>query len=460
MNRKTYRNIIRKRGLDPLEKTHERCDAFSRAKLSFIQDLARGKVVWTNKLGRDFFCYLSNNHPLMSIFFAPICHPYSRQDRIVVLMCATAFAVMYASGSSAVGKDNAALGYSMAVAGGISNAIFNKILRILGTCSCVQHYNPVFRKCCEFFGHCAMCLWAMISFYAFIIGVILAAMASNIGKFFLSFIISLFSGWIFSFISLFLLFMWTWRREQNIYTLQKNPFVISCFDYAEYQQNVPFTRKIIPGLNEEEHQQIATHCEKQNQMPPQNNTFYGNSQHLDINPASYAIPMEQVQLQTQPDNIPAYLAHDFNANMQTQQQPIYQIQQQSSTVPLHTQPIQIANTGNIQPPVPIIQVNLPSVLNQLNNNNQNIIVQQQQQLPQMQVQQQPIIVVQANNPTIIPAQNPAFIAPSANYNKDGNIYSYANSTATKASSSIAKPKRSVPQQPRYMYVPKNSDYNV
>lgn len=447
MNIETYSEIIEKRGFDPLEKTHSSRDAFTRAQLSFRQDLVHGKVVWTDKMCNDFLCYLSNNHPLVSIFFAPVLHPYSRQERIVVLLCITSFAVMWASMANAAAENGPGMEYVISIIGGIFNSIFNKFLKSIATCSCVQQCHPLLRKCCECIGHCTMCLWTVISICVFIIG--LTNAAENIGEFILSFIISLFSGWIFSFITLFVLFICAWKREHNIYRLQKNPFVISCFDYAEFQQNIPFSRKKVPGLNKEEQKQMIDYSKKQYEMssPGQgkiainlkvaniSNSAHINSPQFECNQST-----NPIELQTQQISIPSYLTNTY---VQQQQPPLYQIQQQSP----NAQQMQIAN--NIQQPITIIQVNaanLPSLLNQLNNN-QNIFIQQQQQ-PSVQMQsspQIPVIVVPTNNNT----EN------VINDNNQNNcIYGYANTKETVPN--MASPERSEPkiQQREFMYTPK------
>ena len=164
-----YKEIILKRGQDPNE---DYKSGFNRATYSIRQDLGNYKVIWEDHWCQDWCNFIKCNHTLLSIFLVPSEHPFSSQERIVVLLCMTSLAILWAAISAAV--DDTLTSYLISIGGGIINILMNKILIQLATCQCVQSCPFYIRTCFEWIGHQLLLFWSILCFIVFVFALVIS----------------------------------------------------------------------------------------------------------------------------------------------------------------------------------------------------------------------------------------------------------------------------------------------
>ena len=237
MNINIYKQIITKRGQDPNE---DYKSGFDRVTYSIRQDLGNNKVIWEDDWCTDWYNFIKCNHTLLSIFLVPSQHPFSSNERIVVLLCMTSLAIMWAAISAAI--EDTLTGYLISVGGGIINILIHAILIQLATCQCVQSCPFCIRSCFEWIGHQLLIFWSILCLIIFIVALVVSL--SEIGTFLLSFIISLGTGWIFGFIPNTIVYAYFRKKEKEDVKLNDNEFIISYLDYNQFKNGEELTREI------------------------------------------------------------------------------------------------------------------------------------------------------------------------------------------------------------------------
>ena len=105
MDIETYNLILEQKGIDPyvklLPQGYKELNLddkyFSIGIMKYRSYLGRNKACWINNYKKDFNFFIINNHPVLGIIFAPKIHPFSRKERLVVLLVITAFSVLSGS---------------------------------------------------------------------------------------------------------------------------------------------------------------------------------------------------------------------------------------------------------------------------------------------------------------------------------------------------------------------------
>ena len=100
MDYNTYCKILEKKGEDPhkIKDDVKNIDIgeFSNATIKYRCDLASYKACWTYNPWNDWFFWMRNNHPVLGIFSAPLKHPFSRTERLVVFCCVLSLSTLSA----------------------------------------------------------------------------------------------------------------------------------------------------------------------------------------------------------------------------------------------------------------------------------------------------------------------------------------------------------------------------
>jgi len=126
-----------------------------------VERLQSGHAVFSQSFRSDLWLFLKNNHLIFSLFLAHPKHPFSPCERRVCLTCSLAlgfgltclFNLM--RGDDGEGVSDAAVAAVTIVIGGALQGIYDTLLKLFATCSCVQSCPTPVRslfECCGAIG--------------------------------------------------------------------------------------------------------------------------------------------------------------------------------------------------------------------------------------------------------------------------------------------------------------------
>lgn len=246
MDFRTYCKILEAKGEDPLKIKDDvknmDVGEFNNATLKFRCDLATSKACWVNNIWRDWGFWMRNNHPVFGMFCAPLKHPFSKSERLVVLCCVLSLSTL-STIFTTTSIDNERDRILISLGFGICISLVHNLLKVIATCGCVQESHSCVRCCLEQLGHIILGLWVIGSIIIFVIGISIAVENSLGTDFILGFVISLFVSWIFAIFSLSLSFLYYWRKD-HFYNIEEEPYQICYIDYQDWIESRPFTRDI------------------------------------------------------------------------------------------------------------------------------------------------------------------------------------------------------------------------
>jgi len=198
---------------------------FTNAQMALRKDLINRKIEWTGDWLMDYKYYLWFNHPILAIWRASHADSFDRAERMSVLIMQCGINSLLSYGIELLayecekGNENACKAHwPVNFAFALFLAMIVKLLRVFAECGCVQSCNSCIRRCCEALGKCAMMVFLLKSLLAFVITIVLAAltMNKNIGSYFQSFVISLFTSWFIFFGTAFVFFYYARRCERQM----------------------------------------------------------------------------------------------------------------------------------------------------------------------------------------------------------------------------------------------------
>lgn len=171
--------------------------------LKEVEEIIGGRVVWTDVFKADWWRYLCDNHPTISMFRSHHLHPYTRRERQVVYACTLCMTFMLTAmipdlsdcDDDARVRDaemNAAgvieiqtteecvdefakstVGIGQTLARSFIIMVFGFFLKTMATCKCVQGQNamefPLAKRILEAVGHGFM--WASVLLSCVFLGV-------------------------------------------------------------------------------------------------------------------------------------------------------------------------------------------------------------------------------------------------------------------------------------------------
>mmetsp|Transcript_8906 Transcript_8906/g.11112 ORF Transcript_8906/g.11112 Transcript_8906/m.11112 type:complete len:303 (+) Transcript_8906:85-993(+) len=239
----TYKSIIKQRKLNP---DNIRSNGIKEDVYQFQKDLLNGKTVWNNNFCLDWLCYMKLYHPLVSIFYAPKVHPYSREKRLSVLAVVLCSSVCWSSIAVEEGnRDHSKIvRYIILTIAAVFNTILDLFLRKIAMCECFIDSNVCLNQCCRYIGEQLIYIFLLIGFGVFVIGIAFAIDNGNFFQFFGYYILVSLLCWILEIIPLFIYFIKYWLNEKNTIQLNDNPYYISYLDYNEWIYGRKLTRTI------------------------------------------------------------------------------------------------------------------------------------------------------------------------------------------------------------------------
>eukprot|EP01084_Bolivina_argentea_P053105 97492_1 len=205
-------------------------DVYDQPTAAYREDLGKHKLVWTGDFWPDMWFYTRQEHNLLSICLSAKVHPLGRWERLFIELFIFAIASMWASSITLylmtlrIQKDsiydsftNFAAYYGYSILGGVVKTMVNSILKMAATCTCFQQENTRARVKIELVGYICMGIWAVISVGLFGLGIYFVwkggqeSGESLWGPWLVSLVITYISGWIVSFIIIFVMFMLFYR---------------------------------------------------------------------------------------------------------------------------------------------------------------------------------------------------------------------------------------------------------
>ncbi|MES1912219.1 MAG: hypothetical protein MHM6MM_004531 [Cercozoa sp. M6MM] len=199
--------------IDPDRPRSERCPEEN----MLINDIVKGRVVWTNSVIRDWWISFANEHVLFSMCLSHPIHPFSRKERVVVFVC-TLMASMAAAGSLLYNerdKSSVADGDFMHKLGmSLLVAMYGMLMKAFATCGCVQ--NTFAEDCCEAIGRRGLKIGALISVAAWALGLGLVALSKrNFVDYLLHFGINQATSWIWAFAIVTIMFGINFTKQRK-----------------------------------------------------------------------------------------------------------------------------------------------------------------------------------------------------------------------------------------------------
>jgi len=197
-------------GLDPNKKRDDRKNALTESEIAFRKDLASGKMVWTGHLWTDFWYFFITEHAIFSwfcfppYFGVPDQHPFSKKERICVLVIGLCWAFTWSSLMTSIDQDTAeeekdgshqAAVQTMDILFGLCVSIICGISVKLATCSCVQGTKTRTRTWCERIGCILNTINLLFALFVGLLGIIGASKSDIMGFLFLGMIKSNLYSW-------------------------------------------------------------------------------------------------------------------------------------------------------------------------------------------------------------------------------------------------------------------------
>ena len=128
----------------------------TKEKDEFVERLMANHLVWSKDLKSDMWLMLKNNHLVLSLFFAHPKHDFSPLERRVCLVCSLClgFGITSLLGliKEEADEDSADAVLIVVLVGTVLQQIYDNLLRVFATCSCVQSCPAVIRICFEALG--------------------------------------------------------------------------------------------------------------------------------------------------------------------------------------------------------------------------------------------------------------------------------------------------------------------
>ena len=184
-----------------------------------LERLQAGHAVYSQSFASDFWLFLKNNHLIFSLFFAHPKHPFSACERRVCLTCSLAlgFGITCLLTLSKDDVDAATLTIMTIMLGGILQGVYDTLLKIFATCSCVQSCPTPIRvifECCgsvglivQFFFGAAICVSGALALQS-----LFSAEEFNAATW--QFFASKFQAWFVTSVLVASLSFWMRRRQQ------------------------------------------------------------------------------------------------------------------------------------------------------------------------------------------------------------------------------------------------------
>lgn len=127
-----------------------------------VERLQSGHAVFSQSFRSDLWLFLKNNHLIFSLFLAHPKHPFSPCERRVCLTCSLALGLgltclfnLMRGDDDGEGVSDAAVAAVTIVIGGALQGIYDTLLKLFATCSCVQSCPTPVRslfECCGAIG--------------------------------------------------------------------------------------------------------------------------------------------------------------------------------------------------------------------------------------------------------------------------------------------------------------------
>ena len=198
-------------------------DVYDQPTASYRVDLAKHKLVWTGNFWSDMWFYTKQEHQLLSICMAEKVHPYGRGERLIIELFIFAIASMWAASVTLFmievhtedGFIDFVAYYGYSLLGGVVKVVVGIICKVAATCADVQEENTRARVKRELCGYVCMAIWGIISVGIFGLGIWFVYEGENYGSRWYAWLFSLFisylSGWVISFILIWLTYIACYR---------------------------------------------------------------------------------------------------------------------------------------------------------------------------------------------------------------------------------------------------------
>ena len=252
-----YTGILKWRGENPYEligsETHQ---SMVIAEKVFRQDILHDKAVWVNRKSLDFLYYLQCRHPLISCFYCPDKHPYSKSERKGTLLIMFSIGAFWAFascllalyGTNSVGIDIDVKGLSSSkqvivlrllcsMANGTILWICDLTLTKLHSCACAERQHSasyyIFLRCCSSFG---IWIYFAISIAVFSFSLWMVIERDLTVMFLMVFSLQFICSWSLQIGGLYLRFRSDWKRDHRMMESgEKCIYYLSYRDYEEYR---------------------------------------------------------------------------------------------------------------------------------------------------------------------------------------------------------------------------------
>jgi hypothetical protein len=184
-----------------------------------VERLQAGHAVYSQSFISDTWLVLKNSHLIFSLFFAHPKHPFSACERRICLSCSLALGFGITC-LIALMNDSVTGGTLIAVTvllGGLLQGVYDALLRIFATCSCVQRCPTPIRvafECCGSIGLVFQFVFGAIICVSGVLSLKALYGDDEVSTATWQFFASKFQAWFVSSIALSVLSFWMRRRKQ------------------------------------------------------------------------------------------------------------------------------------------------------------------------------------------------------------------------------------------------------
>lgn len=149
----------------------------TKEKDEFVERLMANHLVWSKSLASDMWLMLKNNHLVLSLFFAHPKHDFSPTERRICLVCSLClgFGITTLLGliKEEAEEDDADAVLIVVIVGSLLQTVYDQLLRVFATCSCVQSCPAVVRICFEALGAIGLIFQFFFGIAFFLLGILL-----------------------------------------------------------------------------------------------------------------------------------------------------------------------------------------------------------------------------------------------------------------------------------------------
>lgn len=221
MDLDSYVSIISSRGDIPMRMTN----GYPYSIYALKQDLMSNKVVWVNNYKQDLLFAIKSRHSLLSIFYVPKYHPYTRLHRLIIFISSLCLSVLFSSFIVTItynqhNDNNVFLNIISMIISASIISIYNSVTKSCLLCSCFENTeNKCFQCICKSIGF-ALAIYIQLFnaiIYLFAGIAILKIFDNDTNHFWLVWNASNLISYFFELIIIIIYFRYRWRYEHYLY---------------------------------------------------------------------------------------------------------------------------------------------------------------------------------------------------------------------------------------------------